>query len=140
MPVVGIWVCILRHKCPWNMSGIPTVSDALKVQITISIIHLTFCFLVGKIMIRGEIIEKKDKFYMFCFLWRQKSINRRDSIYTRVFKKCRLNIFGNYLHCQLIVSRKWSNLVVTWFFYNLKNAFSNHKWWNNALHRIMYRK
>lgn len=47
---------------------IPTVSDALKVQIIISITHLTFCFfLVGKIMIRGKIIEKKKSFICFAF-------------------------------------------------------------------------
>lgn len=68
MPVVGIWVCILRHKCPWNMSGIPTVSDALKVQITISITHLTLFFSGEDYDKRGNNRKKRQVLYVLLFV------------------------------------------------------------------------
>lgn len=54
-------------KCPWNMSGIPTVSDALKVQITISITHLTLFFSGEDYDKRGNNRKKKTSFICFAF-------------------------------------------------------------------------
>lgn len=48
MLVIRIWVCILRHKYPRDMSGTPAVSDALGVPITISMTHLIFFSFSGE--------------------------------------------------------------------------------------------